>query len=79
MLADSPILGFAVTQNETIEIASEYDLTAVAAGVPIDSGLKDPIAAALAEVITSDAYKKVLAKYGLGSSAITDARVNFAQ
>ncbi|WP_411731819.1 ABC transporter substrate-binding protein [Paeniglutamicibacter sp.] len=79
VLADSPILGFAVTQNPTIEIASEYDFTAVAAGVPIDSALKDPVAASLAEIIKSDAYKQVLAKYGLETSAITDARVNFAQ
>lgn len=79
VLADSPILCFAVSQNDTIEIGSEYDLTPVAAGVPIDAGLKDPVAAALAGVITSDAYKQVLAKYGLETSAITDARVNFAQ
>lgn len=79
VLADSPILSFAVTQNPTLEIASEYDFTSVAAGVPIESGLKDSVAAALAEIITSDAYKQVLAKYGMESSAITDAAVNLAQ
>lgn len=79
VLADSPILSFAVTQNPTLEIASEYDFTSVATGVPIESGLKDPVAEALAEIIKSDAYKQVLAKYGMESSAITDAAVNLAQ
>ncbi|PQZ95176.1 ABC transporter substrate-binding protein [Arthrobacter sp. MYb227] len=79
VLADSPILSFAITQNPTLEIASEYDFTSVAAGVPIGSGLKDPVAEALADIITSDAYKQVLAKYGMESSAITDAAVNLAQ
>ena len=79
VLADSPILDFAASKNPTLEIASAYDFTPVAAGGPIESGLKAPVAAALAEIIKSDAYKQVLAKYGLDASAITDARVNFAQ
>ena len=79
VLADSPILDFAASKNPTLEIASAYDFTPVAAGVPREAGLKDPVAAALAEIIKSDAYKQVLAKYGLEASAITDARVNFAQ
>ncbi|MGL3805301.1 ABC transporter substrate-binding protein [Paeniglutamicibacter sp. R2-26] len=79
VLADSPILDFAASKNPALEIASAYDFTPVATGVPIESGLKDPVAAALAEIIKSDAYKQVLAKYGLESSAITDARVNVAQ
>jgi polar amino acid transport system substrate-binding protein len=79
VLADSPILDFAATQNPTIEISSRYDFDAVGVGVPKDTDLLDPVAQALAEIIKSDAYKQVLAKYGLESSAITEARVNFAQ
>lgn len=79
VLADSPILDFAASKNPILEIASAYDFTPVAAGVPREAGLKDPVAAALADIIKSDAYKQVLAKYGLEASAITDARVNFAQ
>ena len=78
MLADSPILDFAATQNPQIEIAAKYDFTPVGVGVPKDSGLVKAVAAALAAVIKSDSYRKVLGKYGLESSAITDARVNFA-
>ena len=35
------------------------------------------VSAALDTVITSGAYHEVLENYGLNSSAITDARVNF--
>ena len=79
VLADSPILDFAATQNPAIEIASKYDFTPVGVGIPKDSGLVKAVSAALNAVITSDSYLKVLGKYGLESSAITDARVNFAQ
>jgi polar amino acid transport system substrate-binding protein len=79
VLADSPILDFAATQNPQIEIASKYDFTPVGVGMPKDSGMVKAVSAALDAVITSDSYLKVLGKYGLESSAITDARVNFAQ
>jgi polar amino acid transport system substrate-binding protein len=79
VLADSPILDFAATQNPQLEIASKYDFTPVGVGLSKDSGLVDAVSAALSEVVKSDSYLKVLGKYGLESSAITDARVNFAQ
>ncbi|MDR6414961.1 ABC transporter substrate-binding protein [Pseudarthrobacter sulfonivorans] len=79
VLADSPILDFAATQNPQIEIASKYDFTPVGVGIPKDSGMVKAVSAALSEVVKSDSYRKVLDKYGLESSAITDARVNFAQ
>ncbi len=79
VLADSPILDFAATQNPAIEIAAKYDFTPVGVGMPKDSGLVSAVSAALTEVVKSDSYVKVLGKYGLESSAITDARVNFAQ
>jgi polar amino acid transport system substrate-binding protein len=79
VLADSPILDFAATQNPAIEIAAKYDFTPVGVGMPKDSGMVKAVSAALAAVIKSDSYLKVLGKYGLESSAITDARVNFAQ
>lgn len=79
VLADSPILDFAASQNPQIEIASKYDFTPVGVGMPKDSGMVKAVSAALDSVIKSDSYLKVLGKYGLESSAITDARVNFAQ
>lgn len=79
VLADSPILDFAASQNPQIEIASKYDFTPVGVGMPKDSGMVKAVSAALDSVIKSDSYLKVLGKYGLESAAITDARVNFAQ
>ncbi len=79
VLADAPILNFAAKQNPQIEIASEYDVTSVGVGMPKDSGMVKAVSAALDAVVKSDSYNKVLGKYGLESSAITDARVNFAQ
>jgi polar amino acid transport system substrate-binding protein len=79
VLADSPILNFAATQNSRIQIAAKYDFTPVGIGMPKDSGLVKAVSAALSDVIGSGSYLKVLGKYGLESSAITEARVNFAQ
>ncbi|WP_458107798.1 ABC transporter substrate-binding protein [Arthrobacter sp. R3-55] len=79
VLADSPILNFAATQNPQIEIAHTYEFAPVGVGVPKESGLVKSVSAALDAVIKSDSYIKVLGKYGLETSAITEARVNFAQ
>ena len=79
VLADSPILDFAAKANPAIEISAQYDFTPVGVGLPIESGLVKAVSAAMAGIVKSDSYKKVLKKYGLESSAITDPRVNFAQ
>ncbi|WP_026542148.1 transporter substrate-binding domain-containing protein [Paenarthrobacter nicotinovorans] len=79
VLADSPILNFAATQNPQIEIAHTYEFAPVGVGVPKESGLVKSVSAALDAVIKSDSYIKVLGKYGLETSPITEARVNVAQ
>ncbi|GAA3272247.1 ABC transporter substrate-binding protein [Paenarthrobacter aurescens] len=79
VLADSPILDYAATQNPQIEVATSFEFAPVGVGVPKDSGLVKAVSAALDAVIKSESYVKVLGKYGLESSAVTDARVNFAQ
>ena len=79
VLADSPILDYAATQNPDIEIGSRFGVAPVAVGVPKDSGLLQPVSTAMTGILAGDPYHTVLAKYGAGSAAITDARVNFAQ
>jgi polar amino acid transport system substrate-binding protein len=79
VLADSPILEFAATQDPDIVISENYDFTPVAVGVTKEPPLVNAVAAALDTVITSGAYHEVLAKYGLDSATITHARVNAAQ
>lgn len=78
VLADAPILNFAATQNPQIEVATEYDVTPIAVGMPKDSGLIKSVSAAVDVVVKSDSYRKVLEKYGLESSAIPKALVNTA-
>jgi polar amino acid transport system substrate-binding protein len=79
VLADSPILEYAATQNPDVQISAKYDFTPVAVGVTKEPPLVNAVAAALDTVITSDAYREVLKKYGLESAMITQARVNAAQ
>lgn len=79
VLADSPILEYAAGKSPDVVIAERYDFTPVAAGVPKDPPLVRAVAAALAGIIRSDAYRQVLAKYGLASAQISQARVNAAQ
>jgi polar amino acid transport system substrate-binding protein len=79
VLADSPILEFATTQDPDVVISENYDFTPVAVGVTKEPPLVNAVAAALDAVITSGAYHEVLAKYGLDSATITQARVNAAQ
>jgi polar amino acid transport system substrate-binding protein len=79
VFADSPILGYAAKQNSSIEVASTIDNTPVSVGISKDPRLLKAVSTALAYLITTKQYKEALGKYGLGTSAITDARVNFAQ
>jgi polar amino acid transport system substrate-binding protein len=79
VLADSPILEYAATQDPDVVIAEKYDFTPVAVGVSKEPPLVNAVAAALDAVITSAAYREVLDKYGLQSAMITQARVNAAQ
>ena len=79
VLADSPILEFAATQDPDVVISENYDFTPVAVGVTKEPPLVNAVAAALDTVITSGAYHEVLARYGLDSATITQARVNAAQ
>jgi len=79
VLADDPILNYAATQTPDITIAAKYDFTPVSVGTPKGDGLVQAVSTALDSIITSDAYHTVLSTYGVGSGAITDARVNFAQ
>jgi polar amino acid transport system substrate-binding protein len=79
VLADSPILNFAAKADTQIFISDRYEFAPVSVGVPKESGLVKSLSAALDDVIKSSAYHETLAKYGVESAAITDARVNFAQ
>ena len=67
VLADSPILEYAATQNPDVVIAEKYDFTPVAVGVTKEPPLVNAVAAALDTVITSDAYREVLDEVRIGN------------
>lgn len=77
--ADGPILSYAALQNPDIEVAAENDVAPVAIGVPKDSGMVEPVEAAMIEIVDTPEYLKVLKAYGLESMAITEPRVNVPQ
>ncbi len=79
VLADSPILEYATAHNSDVEVSAKFDYTPVGVGVTKETALVNAVSAALDYVITSDAYREVLGKYGLESAMITDARVNAPQ
>ena len=79
VLADSPILEYAATQQTDVVIVDRFDVTPVAVGVTKEPPLAQAVSAALDSVVHSPSYRDVLAKYGLASAMITNARVNAAQ
>jgi len=79
VLADSPILNYAATQNPAIQIGASYDVAEAGIGVAKGESLVKAVAKAMETVLHSEAYGTVLKKYGLSDSAIPTARVNFFQ
>lgn len=77
--ADSPILGYAATQEARFEVGAENDFAPVAIGIPHDTGMLEAVTAAMTAVLASTEYQDVLAAYGLETMAITEARVNVPQ
>lgn len=73
---DAPILGYAARQNPKIEVVKELNFGPVAVGIRKDSGLTEAIHLAMQAIIKDPAYAAVLTRWGIGSAAVTDAKVN---
>jgi len=79
MLADSPVVAYAVKQSGgKIEAVGDiYDAAPYGYVVPKDqTGLADAIVAALKSLNADGDYQKVLAEWGVEAGAITDFAVN---
>lgn len=79
MLADSPVVAYAVKQSGgKIEAVGDiYDAAPYGYVVPKDqAGLADAIVAALKSLDADGDYKKVLEQWGVDAGAITDFAVN---
>lgn len=82
MLADSPVVGYAVTQTgDKLEIVGEtYDAAPYGYAVPKDQGdFTKAIQGALQKLMDDGTYLKVLTNWGVQSGAITKSEVNPVQ
>ncbi|MEV4163008.1 ABC transporter substrate-binding protein [Nonomuraea dietziae] len=82
MLADSPIVGYAVKQTgDKLEIIGQaYDTAPYGYAISKNSGtFKDAWLAAVKEVIADGTYKSILDKWGVADGAVTDPVINGAQ
>lgn len=82
MLADSPIVGYAVKQTGgKLEIIGQaYDTAPYGFAIGKNSGqLKEAVQGALKEMMADGSYKAILEKAGVEAGAITDPVINGAQ
>ncbi len=77
-IADSPVAAYIVEQSggQFKLSGKSYDSAPYGIAIPQDSGLTDPVAAAMQKVIDDGAYGKILAYWGLDQSAISKVEVN---
>lgn len=79
MLADSPVVAYAVKQSaDKLEAVGDvYDSAPYGIVVPkADTGLADAIAAALKVIAANGDYQKVMDTWGVNAGAVTDFAVN---
>ena len=79
-MADSPVAGYAVEQSNGRfkEVGEEYDSAPYGIAIPKDSGLPEPIQAALRVLIDNGQYRAILTRWGVQAGAITDPQINGA-
>jgi polar amino acid transport system substrate-binding protein len=80
VLADSPVLDYAVQQGQAFEISgAPYGTAPYGIAVPKASGeLAEALRGALEEMAKSGEYRQILDKWGVGSGAIDSFQVNAA-
>lgn len=79
-MADSPVAAYAVKQsNGAFKLVGQsYDNAPYGIALPKDSGLAEPIQAALKAIMANGEYKQILTKWGVEAGAITDPVINGA-
>jgi len=81
MLADSPIVGYAVKQTgDKLEIIGQaYDTAPYGFAVKKSSGMAEAVLEVVKALIADGTYKQVLEKWGVQDGAITDPVINGAK
>lgn len=79
-MADSPVAAYQVTQsNGQLElVGTPYGTAPYGIAIPKNSGLAEPILAAMKNLIAGGQYTAILKKWGLEQGAITDPVINGA-
>lgn len=79
-MADSPVAAYQVqkTNGELKLTGEDYGTAPYGIAIPKDSGLAEPILAALENLIEGGQYEAILKKWGLENGAIDDPKINGA-
>ena len=79
-MADSPVAAYQVTKSEgQLElVGTPYGTAPYGIAIPKNSGLAEPILAAMKSLIAGGQYAAILKKWGLEEGAITDPVINGA-
>lgn len=79
-MADSPVAAYIVKQSagRFKLVGKPYGTAPYGIALPKDSGLAEPLQAAMKALIADGTYKKILDKWGLADGAITTPEINGA-
>jgi polar amino acid transport system substrate-binding protein len=79
-MADSPVAAYIVQQsNGQFKLTGQpYDTAPYGIAVPKDSGMTQPLLAAMKELIANGTYDSIMQKWGLQSGEITNPQINAA-
>ena len=79
-MADSPVADYQVKQSggQFKSVGTPYGTAPYGIAIPKDSGLADPVLAAIKAMIADGSYKQILDKWGIEAGAITDPVINGA-
>lgn len=79
-LADSPVAAYQVKQSEgAFKLSGEaYGTAPYGIAIPKDSGLAEPVLAAVKAIIKDGTYLEILKEWGIEDGAITDPVINGA-
>ncbi len=79
-MADSPVVDYQVKQSHGAFkiIGKSYAFAPYGLAVPKNSGLAQPLLAALKQLMSDGRYTKILEKWGIQNGAITEPKINGA-
>jgi polar amino acid transport system substrate-binding protein len=79
-MADSPVAAYQVKQSngQFKLVGTPYGTAPYGIAIPKNSGLAQPVLAAVKQIISDGSYKTILTKWGIEAGAITDPVINGA-